>query len=52
MMRGMNRAIAFAATHSATLSGPARIDSVDLARRMIVLGSAASLILAGQFLPF
>lgn len=52
MVRFMNRTIAFAATRSATLSGAARIDSVDLARRMIVLGSAASLILAGQFLPY
>jgi hypothetical protein len=48
----MNRAIAFAATHSAALSGAARIDSVELARRLIVLGSAASLILAGQVLPY
>jgi hypothetical protein len=52
----MNRAIAFAATHSAALSGTlasaARIDSVELARRLIVLGSAASLILAGQVLPY
>ncbi len=30
----------------------ARIDSLDLARRVIVLGCAAALILAGQVLPF
>jgi hypothetical protein len=45
----MQRAIAFA--HPlATAAG--RIAPVDLARRMIVLGSAAALILAGQAFPF
>lgn len=29
-----------------------RLDSLDLARRAIVLGCAAALILAGQALPF
>ena len=44
-----------------TISGPlatpfataaSRIDPLDLARSLIVLGSAAALILAGQALPF
>jgi hypothetical protein len=30
----------------------ARFDRAELARRMIVLGCAAALILAGQILPF
>jgi hypothetical protein len=29
-----------------------RVDPLDLARRLIVLGCAAALILAGQALPF
>jgi hypothetical protein len=33
------------------LAATARIDSLDMARRMIVLACAAALILAGQALP-
>jgi hypothetical protein len=44
----MNRALALALPFAPS----ARIDSLDLARRMIVLGCAAALILAGQALPF
>lgn len=45
----MNRTLALA--HPLTMAA-GRLDSLDLARRMIVLGSAAALILAGQVLPF
>jgi hypothetical protein len=45
----MNRAIALAYPLTAAAG---RIAAVDLARRAIVLGSAAALILAGQSLPF
>ncbi|MFM7403717.1 MAG: hypothetical protein ACKO1N_06380 [Erythrobacter sp.] len=41
----MNHAIAL------SLSAVSRIDSVELARRVIVLGSALALILAGQAFP-
>ena len=34
------------------LAATARIDGIELARRMIVLGCALSLILAGKALPF
>jgi hypothetical protein len=44
----MNRALALALP----LAAATRIDSFDLARRVIVLGCAAALILAGQALPF
>lgn len=44
----MDRALALALS----LASATRIDSLDLARRMIVLGCAAALILAGQALPF
>jgi hypothetical protein len=44
----MNRALSLALPFAAA----SRIDSVDLARRVIVLGCAAALILAGQALPF
>jgi hypothetical protein len=44
----MDRALALALP----LASATRIDSLDLARRMIVLGCAAALILAGQALPF
>ena len=45
----MNRAIALAAPLNAA-SG--RVDPLELARTLIVLGCAAALILAGQSLPF
>jgi hypothetical protein len=45
----MNRAIALAAPLTA-VSG--RVDPLELARTLIVLGCAAALILAGQSLPF
>jgi hypothetical protein len=45
---GMNRAHAL----TLPLSAAIRIDSLDLARRVIVLGCAAALILAGQAWPF
>jgi hypothetical protein len=44
----MNRALALALP----LSAATHIDSIDLARRVIVIGCAAALILAGQALPF
>jgi len=44
----MNRALSLALP----LAAATRIDSFDLARRVIVLGCAAALILAGQALPF
>ncbi len=44
----MDRALALALP----LASANRIDSLDCARRMIVLGCAAALILAGQALPF
>lgn len=44
----MNRA----QTLALPLAAAIRFDSFDLARRMIVLGCAAALILAGQALPF
>ncbi|GAA0758032.1 hypothetical protein FHS52_000565 [Erythromicrobium ramosum] len=44
----MTRALALALP----LAAATRIDSIDLARRVIVLGCAAALILAGQALPF
>jgi hypothetical protein len=45
----MNRAIALAAPLAAA-SG--RVDPLEFARMLIVLGCAAALILAGQSLPF
>jgi hypothetical protein len=49
----MNRAPAsFGALAQPLIAATARIDSLELARRMIVLGCAAALILAGQALPF
>ncbi|NJO13822.1 MAG: hypothetical protein HC870_00920 [Rhizobiales bacterium] len=45
---GMNRALALALPISTAI----RIDTFDLARRLIVLGCAAALILAGQTLPY
>jgi hypothetical protein len=44
----MTRALALALP----LAAATRIDSIDLARRVIVLGCATALILAGQALPF
>lgn len=44
----MSRAIALA---HPLIAATARIDSLDWARRMIVLGCAAALILAGKTLP-
>jgi len=44
----MTRALALALPLAAAI----RIDSIDLARRVIVIGCAAALILAGQALPF
>ncbi len=44
----MNRAAALA--HP--LLAATRIESIELARRLIVLGCAAALILAGKALPF
>lgn len=44
----MNRALSLALP----LAAATRIDSMDIARRAIVLGCAAALILAGQALPF
>lgn len=46
----MNRAIALAAPFAAATS---RVDPIDVARSLIVIGCAAALILARQpFLPF
>jgi hypothetical protein len=45
----MNRAVSLA---QPLIAATARIEPVELARRMIVLGCAAALILAGQILPF
>lgn len=45
----MNRAIALASPLPAALG---RVDPVELARMMIVLGCAAALIMARQPLPF
>ena len=45
----MNRAIVIA---HPLIAATARIDSLELARRMIVLGCGAALILAGQAWPF
>lgn len=44
----MNRALALALP----MASATRIDSLDLARRLIVLGCGAALIFAGQALPF
>lgn len=44
----MNRALALALP----LASSTRLDSLDLARSLIVLGCAAALILARQPLPF
>ena len=44
----MNRALALALPFVPS----ARFDSVELARRMIVLGCGAALVLAGKALPF
>jgi hypothetical protein len=44
----MNRAIALALPFASS----ARLDSLDLARRMVVLGCGAALILAGKAFPF
>jgi len=44
----MNRALAIALP----LAAEVRVDSLEWARRAIVLGCAAALILAGQALPF
>jgi hypothetical protein len=44
----MTRALAFAHPLIATT----RIDALELARRVIVFGTAAALILAGKALPF
>ena len=44
----MNRAQALALPLAAAI----RIDSIELARRTIVIGCAAALILAGKALPF
>jgi hypothetical protein len=44
----MNRAQALALPLAAAI----RLDSLELARRMIVIGCAAALIFAGQALPF
>lgn len=44
----MNRALAFAHPLLATT----RIDALELVRRIIVIGCALSLILAGKALPF
>jgi hypothetical protein len=49
MVRLMNRAIALARPLPAAIG---RIDPVELARSLIVLGCAAALILARQPLPF
>ncbi len=48
----MNRAIAHSRAIALPLAAAMRGDSLELARRMIVLGCAAALILAGQALPF
>jgi hypothetical protein len=49
----MNRVIApFGAIAHPLTAASGRIALVDLARRLIVLGCAAALILAGQSLPF
>ena len=45
-------AICAAALAYPRIAATARIDSFELARRMVVLGCAAALILAGQILPF
>jgi hypothetical protein len=44
----MNRAITLA---HPLIAATGRVDSLELARRMIVLGCAAALILAGELLP-
>lgn len=44
----MNRALAL----TFPLAAAIRIDSLELARRVIVIGCGAALILAGQALPF
>jgi hypothetical protein len=49
----MNRAPAsFGALALPLAAATGRIEALELARRMIVLGCAAALILAGQALPF
>lgn len=48
----MNRAPALSRALALPLAAATRIDSHDLARRLIVLGSGAALILAGKPLPF
>lgn len=44
----MSRAVVLA---HPLIAATARVDSLDLARRMIVLGCAAALILAGEIFP-
>jgi hypothetical protein len=48
----MHRALAQTRAIALPLVAATRLDSLDLARRMIVLSCAAALILAGQALPF
>jgi hypothetical protein len=48
----MNRAIALVAPASAATGRLVHLDLTDWARSLIVLGSAAALILAQQPLPF
>lgn len=48
MVHLMHRALSLALPLAATI----RFDALDVARRMIVLGCAAALIMAGQTLPF
>jgi len=48
----MKSAVAPSRAIALPLVAAARADSLELVRRMIVLGCAAALILAGQALPF
>ena len=48
----MNRAITLAQPLARAAAATGRTDVVDLARSLVVLGSAAALILARQPLPF
>lgn len=48
----MNRALSLSRAFAVPLAAAQRIDSLDLARRVIVLGCGAALILAGKTLPF
>lgn len=48
----MNRAAALPRAIALPLAAAGRIDRLELARRAIVLGCAAALILAGNALPF